>query len=71
MVNSPFEQIDAFGVSVLSDVEDFVNARIRFANGCIASLTASRTYDDDGKVAGLTIKPVIDYRQTLESLLLN
>ena len=30
-----------------------------------------RLYDDDGKVAGLTIKPVIEYRQTLESLLLN
>ena len=30
-----------------------------------------RLYDDDGKVAGLTINPVIDYRQTLESLLLN
>jgi phosphonate degradation associated HDIG domain protein len=30
-----------------------------------------RLYDDDGKVAGLTIKPVTDYRQTLESLLLN
>jgi len=27
-----------------------------------------RLYDDDGKVAGLTIKPVTDYRQTLESL---
>lgn len=43
MVDSPFEQIDAFGVSVLSEVEDFVNARIRFANGCVATLTASRT----------------------------
>jgi len=30
-----------------------------------------RLYDDDGKVAGLTIKPVTEYRQTLESLLLN
>jgi phosphonate degradation associated HDIG domain protein len=28
-----------------------------------------RYYDDDGKVAGLTIKPVTDYRDTLESLL--
>ena len=30
-----------------------------------------RLYDDDGKVAGLTIKPVAEYRGTLESLLLN
>jgi phosphonate degradation associated HDIG domain protein len=28
-----------------------------------------RLYDDDGKVAGLTIKPVSEYRDTLESLL--
>jgi [1-hydroxy-2-(trimethylamino)ethyl]phosphonate dioxygenase len=27
-----------------------------------------RLYDDDGKVAGLTIRPVTDYRNTLESL---
>lgn len=30
-----------------------------------------RLYDDDGKVAGLTINPVTAYRVTLESLLLN
>lgn len=28
-----------------------------------------RLYDDDGKVAGLTIRPVTDYRAILESLL--
>jgi len=27
-----------------------------------------RLYDDDGKVAGLTINPLITYRETLESL---
>ena len=30
-----------------------------------------RLYDDDGKVAGLTIKPVSEYRGTLESLLIH
>ena len=30
-----------------------------------------RRYDDDGKVAGLTIRPVGDYRPMLESLLLS
>jgi phosphonate degradation associated HDIG domain protein len=29
-----------------------------------------RRYDDDGKVAGLTIKPVTAYRETLKSLML-
>ena len=35
-------EIDAVGVSVLGDHEDVANARIRFANGTVATLTASR-----------------------------
>lgn len=31
----------------------------------------ARLYDDDGKVEGLIIKPILDYRETLDSLLLN
>ena len=34
--------IDAVGVSVIGDKEDICNARIVFANGCIANITASR-----------------------------
>jgi predicted dehydrogenase len=34
--------VDAVGVAVLSPSEDIANARLRFANGCIANLTASR-----------------------------
>lgn len=34
--------IEAVGVPVLSDRVDIANARIRFADGCIANLTASR-----------------------------
>ena len=34
--------IEAVGVPVLSDRVDIANARIRFENGCIANLTASR-----------------------------
>lgn len=36
------DKIDAVGVSVIGDVEDICNARITFANGCVANLTASR-----------------------------
>ncbi len=36
------ERIDAVGVSVLGPHEDVANARVRFANGCVANLTASR-----------------------------
>ena len=42
LVNSPVTGIDAVGVSVLTQTEDLANARLRFANGCIANITASR-----------------------------
>ncbi|MCY4602452.1 MAG: Gfo/Idh/MocA family oxidoreductase [Acidobacteria bacterium] len=38
--------IEAVGVPVLSDRVDIANARIRFDNGCIANLTASRISRD-------------------------
>ena len=41
-VLSPVEHIDAAGVRVLSTSEDIANARLRFANGCVANLTVSR-----------------------------
>ncbi len=34
--------VDSAGASVLSEKEDIANARIRFANGCVANLSASR-----------------------------
>lgn len=42
LVRSPVESIDAVGVPVLTRREDIANARIRFENGCVANLTASR-----------------------------
>ncbi len=41
-VNSPVQSVDAVGMAVLSATEDIANARLRFANGCVANLTASR-----------------------------
>jgi len=41
-VKSPVTSVDAVGIPVLSRTEDIANARLRFANGCIANLTASR-----------------------------
>jgi predicted dehydrogenase len=35
-------KVDAVGVSVIGDKEDICNARLVFANGCIANITASR-----------------------------
>lgn len=36
------EQVSAVGVAVLSGNEDIANARLEFADGCVANLTASR-----------------------------
>ena len=42
IVNSPVKNIQASGVSVISDTHDISNARIELNNGCICNLTASR-----------------------------
>ncbi len=42
LIQSPVERIDASAVSVISDTEDIANARLTFANGAVANLTASR-----------------------------
>lgn len=41
-VKSPIAAVDAVGIPVLSKSEDIANARLRFANGCVANLTVSR-----------------------------
>ena len=45
-VKSPVVSVDAVGIPVLSKSEDIANARLRFANGCVANLTASRVSPD-------------------------
>lgn len=42
LVDSEVESVLANGVNIVSDTEDICNARIQFANGCVANLTASR-----------------------------
>ena len=41
-VHSPVASIAAVGVAVIGQHEDVANARIVFANGCVANITASR-----------------------------
>ena len=45
-VRSEVESIEAVGVNVLTPRTDIANARLRFASGCIANLTASRISRD-------------------------
>jgi len=42
IVRSPVISVDAIGSSVFSKEIDIANARLRFANGCVANATASR-----------------------------
>ena len=42
LVESPIESVDAIGAPVATPTEDIANARIRFASGCVATITASR-----------------------------
>ncbi len=42
LASAPVVNVEALGISVLSGHEDIANARITFANGCVANLTASR-----------------------------
>jgi predicted dehydrogenase len=41
-VKSPVVSVEAVGIPVLSTSEDIANARLRFANGCVANITVSR-----------------------------
>jgi predicted dehydrogenase len=46
LVRSPVASVDAVGVPVLTTREDIANARLRFENGCVANITASRISTD-------------------------
>ncbi|MCK5829576.1 MAG: Gfo/Idh/MocA family oxidoreductase [Methylococcales bacterium] len=42
MIDSDISRIDASGTAVLTNGTDIANARLTFANGCVANVTASR-----------------------------
>ena len=42
LVGAPLISVDAVGAAVVSEMEDIVSARLGFASGCAANLTASR-----------------------------
>ena len=46
MVGDEVEKFDAVGVPILSNTEDIANVRIKFKNGAVANVTASRVSAD-------------------------
>jgi predicted dehydrogenase len=42
LIQAPLDDVQAIGAAVFGGHEDLVNARLTFANGCVANLTASR-----------------------------
>jgi predicted dehydrogenase len=42
LVPSPPAQVNAVGIQIMSKRIDIANARVQFANGCVANITASR-----------------------------
>lgn len=42
LIGAPVERVEAIGAAVFGGHEDMVNARLVFATGCVATLTASR-----------------------------
>ncbi len=48
LAGAPLAAIDAVGAPVLTESEDIANARLRFTNGCVATIGASRV---GGKVS--------------------
>jgi predicted dehydrogenase len=44
LVDSPIASVEAFGIGLMGPHEDAAQARLRFANGCIADLSASRVH---------------------------
>lgn len=42
LVNEKIKSIDAIGLKVLSQSEDIANVRLKFENGCVCNITASR-----------------------------
>ncbi len=51
LVRSPVVRVEAFGMTLMGEHEDAVQARLTFENGCIADLSASRIHPTSRRVA--------------------
>ena len=65
LVKSKIKNIEAVGVNVLTPLEDIANARLAFANGCVANITASRISDEPMRKFRIFLKDTyisLDYK---------
>ncbi len=72
LVQSPIQRVEALGISVLGDQEDMVNARLTFASGCVANLTASRVSHSAERAMQVitpTCAATIDFAERRSSLI--
>ncbi len=53
MLKSDVVSIEALGLSALSNYEDIANVRLKFANGCVADVTASRASFEKARTMNL------------------
>ena len=53
MLKSEVVSIEALGLSALSNYEDIANVRLKFANGCVADVTASRASFEKARTMNL------------------
>jgi len=58
-VKSSVENVDAVGVSILSDKVDIANARVTFQDGCVANITASRVTNKNMQKIRFSVSRVI------------
>ena len=56
LVNSPLARVEAFGVTLMGEHEDSVQARLTFENGCVADLSASRIHPTARRAATIWTK---------------
>jgi predicted dehydrogenase len=54
LVKSPVVEINAIGATIFSDKEDIVNVQLRFENGCLANILASRATQEKIRTLAVT-----------------
>ena len=63
LIKSKVVKVHVLGSSVFSDKDDLVNAQLKFENGCIANIIASRASQNQVRTLSVTQKDSLRYKQ--------